>query len=186
MGEFDKGKIVNNLLSISLHLFYIFLFIFMVLCLFQYYRSNLEENRMSKIDEKWHFLKCQNWEKRQNCHFSKLLRQNWHFSKLIRQNWYFSKWLRQNWHFSKNWQKVGVVALEARNRETIENFLFQLKKKKRQVAEQLWYDLNSTTKNMGLCIGFLEVQDVAGATEERVVGRRSRKLQLDGFGLPDP
>ena len=30
----DKGKIVNNLVSISLYLFCIFLFIFMVLCLF--------------------------------------------------------------------------------------------------------------------------------------------------------
>ena len=34
VGEFDKGKIVNYLLLISLYLFYIFLFITMVLYLF--------------------------------------------------------------------------------------------------------------------------------------------------------
>ena len=39
---------------------------------------------------------------------------------------------------------------------------------------------------MWLCTGFLEVQKVAGVTEEQVVGGRSRNSQPVGFGRPNP
>ena len=55
----NKGKIVNFLLSISLYLFCIFLFIIMVLCLFKCFKSNLEGNRIKEL--KW-VKKRQNWK----------------------------------------------------------------------------------------------------------------------------
>ena len=48
---YDKGKIVNYLLSISLCLFCIFLFIILVLCFFQCFMLILEGNRRNKL--KW-------------------------------------------------------------------------------------------------------------------------------------
>ena len=51
VGEFDKGKIVNNLVSISLYLFCIFLFIFMVLCFFGVLGliwKNIEEKSLNR------------------------------------------------------------------------------------------------------------------------------------------
>ena len=60
MGEFDKGKIVNNLVSISIYFFCIFLFIFMVLCLFWCFRSNLEGYGRKELKQ---VKKGQNWQK---------------------------------------------------------------------------------------------------------------------------
>ena len=56
----DKGKIVNNLVSISLYLFCIFLFIFMVLCLFWCFSSNLEEYKRNELKQ---VKRMQNWKK---------------------------------------------------------------------------------------------------------------------------
>ena len=56
----DKGKIVNNLVSISLYLFCILLFIFMVLCLFWSFRSNLEGNGRNELK------RVKNWKNSMN------------------------------------------------------------------------------------------------------------------------
>ena len=45
----DKGKVVNNLVSISLYLFCIFLFIVIVLSLFWFFRSNWEEYERTEL-----------------------------------------------------------------------------------------------------------------------------------------
>ena len=54
-----------------------------------------------------------------------------------------------------------------------------------QILHVFWYDLKSTTKDMGLCTGFLEVQKVAGVTEEQLIGGRSKKVQPNGFSKPN-
>ena len=59
-GGFDKGKIVKNLMSISICLFCIFLFIFIVLCLFWCFRSNLEKYGRKEPEQ---VKKGQNWQK---------------------------------------------------------------------------------------------------------------------------
>ena len=56
----DKGKIVNNLVSISLYLFCIFLFIFMILYLFWCFRSNLKEYGQKELKQ---VKKGKNWQK---------------------------------------------------------------------------------------------------------------------------
>ena len=38
----------------------------------------------------------------------------------------------------------------------------------------------------GLRTSYLEVQEVAGVTEELIIVGRSRDLQPNGFGQPDP
>ena len=54
----DKDKIVNYLLSISLYSFCIFLFIIMVLCLFQCFRFILEGNGRNELKQ---VKKRRNW-----------------------------------------------------------------------------------------------------------------------------
>ena len=49
VGEFDKSKIVNSLLSISLYLFCIFLFIILLLCLIYCFRLILEGSRRQEL-----------------------------------------------------------------------------------------------------------------------------------------
>ena len=79
------------------------------------------------------FLKCQNWENRQNYHFSKLLRQNWHFPKWLRQNYHFSITLAETWRHGASLWSRGT-----RNQETIENLLFQCKEEGASDRTTLW------------------------------------------------